>query len=156
ATATFAFPFVSRIAVAIRAVDYPGSRRVQTEAIPRLGGIAIAVGIAAGTIISHLLFLRQWGGEGTPPGMVALLGGTTLVFLVGVADDALGLSPLQRLIVQMIAAAVVVYAGWSFSNLYVPFWGNVHLGLFGGIITLIWIVGVTNAINLLDGLDGLA
>src|SRR2546428_6788350 len=88
--------------------------------------------------------------------MAALLGATTLVFVVGLAEDAFGLSPIHRLIVQVIAASIVVYAGWSFSNLYVPFWGNVQLGLFGGLITMVWIVGVTNAINLLDGLDGLA
>src|SRR5262249_27384453 len=54
------------------------------------------------------------------------------------------------------AAGGVVYAGWSFSQLYVPLSGNVNLGILGGLFTLIWIVGVTNAINLLDGLDGLA
>src|SRR5204863_5651235 len=147
---TVAFPFVVRIAKAIRAMDYPGWRRSQKDAIPRLGGIAIAAGIAAGGILPNLLLWRHWGEKVTPLDMLALLGGTTLVFLVGVADDALGLSPIQRLVVQVIAACVVVYAGWSFSNLYVPFFGNIHLGLLGGVITLVWIVGVTNAINLLD------
>src|SRR2546425_4412011 len=155
-TATLAFPVVNRIAMAIRAVDYPGGRRSQTEAIPRLGGIAIAAAIAAGAILPNLLLWRQWGDKVTPLDMAALLGGTALVFLTGVGDDALGLSPIQRLLIQALAASVVVYAGWSFSNLYVPFWGDVRLGLFGGLVTIVWIVGVTNAINLLDGLDGLA
>ncbi len=155
-TATLAFPVVNRIAMAIRAVDYPGGRRSQKEAIPRLGGIAIATGIAAGAILPNLLLWRQWGDKVTPLDMAALLGGTALVFLTGVGDDALGLSPIQRLLIQALAASVVVYAGWSFSNLYVPFWGNISLGFFGGLVTTVWIVGVTNAINLLDGLDGLA
>src|SRR3989441_12765412 len=153
---TVAFPFVVRIAKAIRAMDYPGGRRSQENAIPRLGGIAIAAGIAAGGILPNLLLWRHWGEKVTPLDMAALLGGTTLVFLVGVADDALGLSPIKRLAVQVVAASVVVYAGWGFSNLYVPFWGNVPLGMIGGLITVVWIVGVTNAVNLLDGLDGLA
>src|SRR3989475_1999221 len=155
-TATLAFPVVNRIAMAIRAVDYPGGRRSQTEAIPRLGGIAIAAAIAAGAILPNLLLWRQWGDNVTPLDMAALLGGTTLVFLTGIGDDAFGLSPIQRLLIQVLAASVVVYAGWSFSNLDVPFWGNVRLGLLGGLVTTVWIVGVTNAINLLDGLDGLA
>ena len=155
-TATLTFPVVTRIAMAIRAVDYPGGRRSQKEAIPRLGGVAIAVAIAAGTILPSLLLWRQWGDKVTPLDMAALLGGTTLVFLIGVGDDALGLSRIQRLLIQSIAASVVVCAGWSFSHLYLPFWGSISLGLFGGLVTTVWIVGVTNAINLLDGLDGLA
>ena len=155
-TATVAFPLVTRIAMAIRAVDYPGGRRSQKEAIPRLGGVAIAAGIAAGAALPNLLLWRQWGDKVTPLDMVALLGGTMMVFLVGVGDDALGLSRLKRFAVQVAAASVVVYAGWSFQNLYVPFRGTVPLGFVGGLVTIVWIVGVTNAINLLDGLDGLA
>src|SRR2546428_6670007 len=153
---TESFPIVVRISKVIRAMDLPGGRRSQKDAIPRLGGIAIAAGIAAGGILPNLLLWRHWGEKVTPLDMAALLGGTTLVFLVGVADDALGLSPIKRLAVQVVAASVVVYAGWGFSNLYIPFWGNVQLGMIGGLITVVWIVGVTNAVNLLDGLDGLA
>jgi UDP-GlcNAc:undecaprenyl-phosphate GlcNAc-1-phosphate transferase len=156
AMTTVAFPFAVRIARAIRAMDYPGGRRSQKNAIPRLGGIAIAAGIAAGGILPSLLLWQHLGQNVTPLDMAALLGGTTLVFLVGVVDDALGLSPMKRVVVQVVAAYVVVYAGWGFSNIYVPFWGNVPLGMIGGLITVLWIVGVTNAVNLLDGLDGLA
>src|SRR5437867_6177366 len=138
-TATLAFPVVNRIAMAIRAVDYPGGRRSQTEAIPRLGGIAIAAAIAAGAILPNLLLWRQWGRKVTPLDMAALLGGTALIFLVGIGEDALGLSCIQRLLIQSIAASVVVYAGWSFSFLYVPFSGNLSLGLFGGLVTTVWI-----------------
>src|SRR5439155_25965847 len=113
-------------------------------------------GIAAGTIYTSLLLWRQWGEKVTPLDMLALLLGTGLVLVVGIAEDGIGLTPLARLVVQIVAASVVVYAGWAFSDLYVPFWGNVRLGLFGSVTTVLWIVGVTNAINLLDGLDGLA
>src|SRR5207247_5090168 len=82
--------------------------------------------------------------------------GTALVFLIGLADDVIGLSCIQRFLVQVLAAVGVVYAGWSFGRLYLPLWGEVELGLWGGLVTVIWIVGVTNAINLLDGLEGLA
>jgi len=67
---TVAFPFVVRIAKAIRAMDYPGGRRSQKDAIPRLGGIAIAAGIAAGGILPNLLLWRHWGEKVTPLDMV--------------------------------------------------------------------------------------
>src|SRR2546428_10269027 len=94
-TATLAFPVVKRIAMAIRAVDYPGGRRSQKEAIPRLGGVAIAVAIAAGAILPTLLLWRQWGDKGTPLDMAALLGGTKLVYFVGVRACSLRPSPPQ-------------------------------------------------------------
>src|SRR2546428_4141590 len=92
---TVAFPFVVRIAKAIRAMDYPGGRRSQENAIPRLGGIAIAAGIAAGGILPNLLLWRHWGEKVTPLAMAALVGGGTPVFLVGVWGGAVGPSPHQ-------------------------------------------------------------
>src|SRR2546428_2074088 len=93
---TVAFPFVVRIAKAIRAMDYPGGRRSQENAIPRLGGIAIAAGIAAGGILPNLLLWRHWGEKVTPLDMAALLGGAKPGFLGGVRRGSLGASPLQR------------------------------------------------------------
>jgi len=155
-TAILAFPLVTRIAMAIRAVDYPGGRRLQREAIPRLGGIAIAAGISAGVVLPALMLWREWTDRVTPAQFYALLLGTAAVFIIGAADDIFGLSPIQRFLVQVAGAAWVVYSGWSFEHLYVPLWGEVELGLWRSLVAVVWIVGVTNAINLLDGLDGLA
>src|SRR3989442_15175518 len=90
---TVAFPFVVRIAKAIRAMDYPGGRRSQKDAIPRLGGIAIAAGIWAGGILPNLLLWRGWGEKGSPPGKAGVFGGAKLYFLGGVGGDSLGTSP---------------------------------------------------------------
>jgi UDP-GlcNAc:undecaprenyl-phosphate/decaprenyl-phosphate GlcNAc-1-phosphate transferase len=149
-------PLVSRIAMAVRAMDYPGGRRVQHEAIPRMGGIAIAIGIAAGAVGPILLLSKNWGGSDGPWQLATLALTTGLVFLAGVAEDVIGLSCIQRLLLQVAAACGVVAAGWSLQLLYIPFWGDIHFGFSGTVLTVIWIVGVTNAINLLDGLDGLA
>src|SRR5947199_10836664 len=92
---TVAFPFVVRIAKAIRAMDYPGGRRSQENAIPRLGGIGIAAGIAAGGILPNLRLWRHWGGRVTPLYRQALLGGTTLCSRAGVAGHALGPPPFK-------------------------------------------------------------
>src|SRR5438093_10875129 len=156
ATASLVFPLVNRIAMSVRAVDYPGGRRLQREAIPRMGGIAIAAGIAVGALLPSLMIWQRWVERATSVQSLFLLVGTALVFVIGLADDIVGLSSIQRFLVQLVAAVGVVYAGWSFGHLYVPLWGEVELGLWGGLVTVVWIVGVTNAINLLDGIDGLA
>src|SRR5256885_2310298 len=112
---TLAFPFVVRIAKAIRAMDYPGGRRSQKDAIPRLGGIAIAAGIAAGGILPNLLLWRHWGEKVTPLDMAALVGGAKLLFLVGVGGGAVGLSPLKRPAVSVVAGVGVGSCGWGIS-----------------------------------------
>jgi len=155
-TASLVFPLVNRIAMAVRAVDYPGGRRLQREAIPRMGGIAIAAGIAVGAFLPSLMIWHRWVERATSVQSSFLFVGTALVFVIGLADDIIGLSCIQRFLVQLVAAAGVVYGGWSFGRLYVPLWGEVDLWLWGSLVTVVWIVGVTNAINLLDGLDGLA
>jgi len=155
-TASLVFPLVNRVAMAVRAMDYPGGRRLQREAIPRIGGIAIAAGIGAGAALPSLMLWQQWVERATSRQSSFLVLGTVLVFLIRLADDVIGLSCIQRFLVQVLAAAGVVYAGWSFGHLYIPLWGEVELGIWGGLVAVVWIVGVTNAINLLDGLDGLA
>src|SRR5438128_3199830 len=155
-TASLVFALVNRMAMAVRAVDYPGGRRLQREAIPRMGGIAIAAGIAVGAFLPSLMIWQRWVERATSVQSSFLFIGTALVFAIGLADDIIGLSCIQRFLVQLVAAAGVVYGGWSFWHLYVPLLGEVGLGLWGGLVTVVWIVGVTNAINLLDGLDGLA
>src|SRR5438034_5144898 len=154
-TASLVFPLVNRVAMAVRAMDYPGGRRLQREAIPRIGGIAIAAGIGAGAALPSLMLWQQWVERARSRQSSFLVLGTVLVFLIGLADDVIGLSCIQRFLVQVLAAAGVVYAGWSFGHLYIPLWGEVELGIWGGLVAVVWIVGVTNAIILLDGLDGL-
>jgi UDP-GlcNAc:undecaprenyl-phosphate/decaprenyl-phosphate GlcNAc-1-phosphate transferase len=149
-------PPVARLAVMLRAMDHPGERKLQTGAIPRLGGLAIAIGLALG---GGLAAVSLWGRLGTAVGrgeLLALGFGTLLVFLVGIVDDLVGVSAARKLLFQLVAAWPLVQAGWAFGVLRLPLVGEVHLGLLGWPVSLLWIVGVTNAINLIDGLDGLA
>jgi UDP-GlcNAc:undecaprenyl-phosphate GlcNAc-1-phosphate transferase len=149
-------PPVARLAVMLRALDHPGERKLQKNAVPRLGGVAIAVGLALGAGIAALL---MWGRLATQVGqgeLLALLFGLLVVFLVGVVDDLMGVSAAKKLLCQMVAAWPLVQSGWAFEVLRLPLLGEVRLGLLGGLVSLLWIVGVTNAINLIDGLDGLA
>ncbi|HEX2224825.1 MAG TPA: MraY family glycosyltransferase [Thermoanaerobaculia bacterium] len=155
-------PPVIRLAVALRALDHPNSRKLQVGAVPRLGGVAILVGLLLGTgvaLVGHWGHWGQWDRLTLSAGrneMLALAVGTALVFLVGLVDDLVGVSAAKKFVFQAIAAWLLIQAGWSFEVLRLPFVGEIDLGLFGGVVSVLWIVGVTNAINLIDGLDGLA
>src|SRR5947199_4085856 len=104
ATASLVFPLVNRVAMAVRAMDYPGGRRLQREAIPRMGGIAIAAGVAAGALLPSLILWQQWVERATSPQSSFLAMGTALVFLIGLADDVIELSCIPRFLVQVVAA----------------------------------------------------
>jgi UDP-GlcNAc:undecaprenyl-phosphate GlcNAc-1-phosphate transferase len=147
---------VTRLAVALRALDHPGGRRRQNAPVPRLGGVAIGMGLALSASVVALLQWQDWQASILRQDLVALGLGTALVFLVGLVDDLVGVSTAKKFLVELGAAFLLVRVGWSFSELRLPIFGQVDLGLWGPAVSLLWIVGVTNAINLLDGLDGLA
>jgi UDP-GlcNAc:undecaprenyl-phosphate GlcNAc-1-phosphate transferase len=150
-------PPVTRLAVAWRAMDHPGGRKLQASAMPRLGGVAIAGGIGLAAGFAAIGQWSTWGTRIAGKDMLALAAGTLVVFLVGLADDLRGVGNTTKFLVELAAASMLVAAGWSFSVLRLPFTGAIDLGIVGGgLVSLLWIVGVTNAINLIDGLDGLA
>jgi UDP-GlcNAc:undecaprenyl-phosphate/decaprenyl-phosphate GlcNAc-1-phosphate transferase len=155
-TTNLMVPPVTRLAIALRAMDHPGEHKLQTRAVPRLGGVAIAIGLILGGGAATVLL---WGRLGTAISrneLLALAFGTGVVFLVGVVDDLVGVSCTRKFLFQLVAAWPLVHVGWSFEVLRLPLVGQVDLGLLSEPVSLLWIVGVTNAINLIDGLDGLA
>jgi UDP-GlcNAc:undecaprenyl-phosphate GlcNAc-1-phosphate transferase len=149
-------PTITRLALVLRAVDLPGERRIQTGTVPRLGGIAIAAGLAVAAGVAAVARWGDWAAHIPRSEVAALALGTAIVFLVGVVDDLIGVSPGKKLLFQLIAAWLLIRVGWSFEVLRLPLLGEVRLGLWGSVVSLLWIAGVTNAINLIDGLDGLA
>ena len=152
-----AVPPVARIAAALRAVDRAdGRRKRHAGEIPRLGGVAIAVGLASGCALAFALEGGAWAEALPKRELFALAFGTGLVFLVGAVDDLFGVTPGKKFLVEFLAAWLLVRVGWSIEAIRIPGLGMVELGFWGGVVSLLWIVGVTNAINLLDGLDGLA
>jgi len=146
---------ITRLAFALRALDHPNARKLQTSAKPRLGGVAILVGLALGTGMAGVSRWGEWDNLQRSEMLVLALG-TGLVFLVGVIDDLVGVSVAKKFVCQILAAGLLVQMGWSFEVLRLPVVGEIQLGWLGPIVSLVWIVGVTNAINLIDGLDGLA
>ncbi len=149
-------PAVAHIATVLQALDTPDARKEQKAPVPRMGGVAIALGIAVGAGGMAMANWDHWGGGVARSELAALAIGVLMVFMVGLVDDLVGVSTLKKLLVEVAAAWLIVRAGWTFTVLALPGLGNVVLGGFGTVVALVWIVGVTNAINLIDGLDGLA
>jgi UDP-GlcNAc:undecaprenyl-phosphate GlcNAc-1-phosphate transferase len=151
-----AIPLIKRIAMAVHAMDYPGGRREQADAIPRLGGIAVVLGVFIGGGTLTALRYGDFQDSFTIPEFMTVVLALFIIFICGVLEDSVGLSPVTRILMQAIAALLVIRVGWTFGTINLPFAEDLKLGILTGLISLIWIVGVTNAINLLDGLDGLA
>lgn len=144
-------PVVKSLAFRVGAVDVPrDGRRMHDHPIPRMGGLAIFFGF----ILSVLIFLPL-----TPQLQGMLLGGVIIVIL-GIFDDIKALPAMPKFLVQIGAALIAVLMGnrilvLSNPNIFSsdPFW---DLGWMSYLISVLWIVGITNAVNLIDGLDGLA
>ena len=155
AAAALATPLVARLARALGAVDEPTERSVSLRpGIPLLGGLAVATGFAVGLAASaaalegFVATRRLWG----------VLLGAALVIALGLWDDRRGLGARAKFSVQAIAALLAVSTGMRIDYLTDPLTRTVlvlPVGL-GWLVSVLWIVGLTNAINLIDGLDGLA
>ena len=146
-----ATPIIKLFAQKVGAMDVPGeARRVHDHPIPRMGGLAIFLGF----ILSVVLF-----GAITRPVQGILLG-AVLIVAVGAIDDVVALPWWVKLLVQLAAAVVAVLHGVVIENLMNPivFDNDVvlHLGFLSIPVTIVWIVAITNSVNLIDGLDGLA
>lgn len=146
-----ATPIVKKFAHKIGAVDIPkDNRRMHKEPIPRLGGLAIFFGF----LFSFLIF-----GQITQE-MKSILLGCVIIVVLGIIDDIVPLSAKLKFFVQIIAAIVPVSQGLLIERItnFIPFtdFPFINFGIMSAPITILVIVGITNAVNLIDGLDGLA
>lgn len=147
-----ATPHVKQFARQIGAIDVPkDNRRMHKKPIPRLGGLSIFVGF-----LGAILLFGQLDQT-----MLCVLLGASIIVALGMFDDVLALSAKLKFLVQIVAAAIPVCIG----NLQIRLFTNInpfseesylHLGVLAIPVTILWIVGITNAVNLIDGLDGLA
>ncbi|WP_459501846.1 glycosyltransferase family 4 protein [Bacillus sp. C1] len=139
-------PFVIKLALKIGATDKPNARKVHQKIMPRLGGLAIFIGVAVGFFVSGLYEER----------MMSISVGAVIIVIIGILDDMYELSAKVKFGGQLMIAALIVKSGLLVQVLYIPILGDTELGLLAYPITVFWIVGITNAINLIDGLDGLS
>lgn len=138
------FP-VMKLAVKWKMMDYPELRKIHKEITPRMGGLAIFGGAAAG-----MLWIRP-----DMPYITPIIIGAFIIVLTGLFDDRYQIRPIFKLGGQVAAAAVLIFSGLKVDVLSIPFIGMVSLSdPISIIFTFLWIIGITNAINLIDGLDG--
>ena len=146
-----ATPVVKNLARRVGAVDVPrDNRRMHDHPIPRMGGLAIFLGF----LLSALIFVP------ITEELQGMLLGAVIIVVLGIFDDIYSLKAWFKFIVQIVAALIAVFSGnlietLSNPNIFSsnPYW---DLGWLSYPVTVIWIVAITNAVNLIDGLDGLA
>lgn len=149
--AFMATPFVKKLAYKVGAVDVPrDSRRMHKTPKARLGGLAIFLGF----LLSVFIFTKM------PMEVIGIILGAVIIVVLGIFDDINPLSAKFKFCIQIVAAIIPVAFGVVIERLSVPLFinseGVIELGYLGYPLTVLWIVAVTNALNLIDGLDGLA
>ncbi|MDQ3788067.1 MAG: undecaprenyl/decaprenyl-phosphate alpha-N-acetylglucosaminyl 1-phosphate transferase [Actinomycetota bacterium] len=163
AVLTFLFTgIVRRLALRWGAVAYPRQRDVHTVPIPRLGGLAMYLGVCGGMLLAHQLpVLRRAFDYSLDPTAILLGGG--LIMVIGMLDDRFELDSITKLAGQTTCAGILVLLGLQWIIFWVPWGGNGEGGSLlildqnqGAILTVLLVVTMVNAINFVDGLDGLA
>lgn len=163
-------PLIQSRAQKLGVLDKPSKRKIHTTPIPRLGGVSIYASI----FLTSLVFIAAyWHYKISVIGTFSLLGifaGGTIIFFLGLLDDIEPLPAVYKLYIQIMAASIAWYLGIRIVHVINPFYHadlhffSVSVGdqyfhfdrIASYLITLIWIIGITNAINLVDGMDGLA
>ncbi len=143
-------PLIKKVAFRLGAIDRPDSRKVHSRVMPRLGGLSVYLAFTL-TVLAIEPLSKE---------LLGLLVGGTIIMLLGMIDDIRSIPPRVKLLGQVAAAGVLVAFGVKVAFITNPFgpmiWLNWHGIDFGILVTILWIVGITNAVNLVDGLDGLA
>ncbi len=157
-TAALIVPAINKIAVHRQLLDYPdGERHNHARPVPRLGGVAVFVGLLLA--VTSVALLSPTFSTVTPwalPLNRALVAASAILFLIGLFDDLQGVSPALKLLGQTAAAAIVISFGFRVDHVSLVPGYEFSLGVFAVPVTIFWLVGVSNAFNLVDGLDGLA
>ena len=150
-------PFASTLAVRWGFVDHPGLRKLHSRPIPNIGGAALMAGLLSGLaallvlepVLSHRFFADPTRG-------LAVVIACVAVFVLGIVDDRVNLRVRHKALAQILVATGLYFAGVRLDNIQFTQHASQGLGWISYPLTLVWIVGVTNAFNLIDGLDGLA
>lgn len=147
-------PLIKRWCLSFAWYDHPNGRKVHQQPTPRLGGIAIFFGFWIAVFIGLLIFPR--GPEILKEQLGGVFLGSVVVLIAGIYDDLKEISWVAKLLSQAIGTAILIAWGIQIRVAYLPMVGAVQLGYLSIPVTFIWIVALSNTINLIDGLDGLA
>ncbi|MFA6384002.1 MAG: MraY family glycosyltransferase, partial [Candidatus Omnitrophota bacterium] len=151
----FSIPVIRKVAFRFDVLDVPGGRKIHKQVTPLLGGIGVFLGLMVGVLI-YALVIKYLGGVTryalNIEAILPLLVGGTFILILGLVEDIWGVSAQARFICQMLVSLIMISSGVKMDFMPNTPWGNTIEIL----LTSLWIVGLTNAYNYLDGLDGLA
>ena len=149
-------PIVKRLAHSIGALDEPTEeRQIHSASVPRLGGVAVFVPACAAALLG-LCLVSEAGVQPLTPELLGLFVASSAVFVLGICDDVFRLRPAIKLIVQGAATGVLYLSGIRIQEITTPFGVWRLPALAGLLLMVVWVVGLTNGMNLVDGIDGLA
>ncbi len=146
-------PILIKVGIKFGFVDQVNQRKIHRGAIPRIGGI----GISLGTLLPIFLLFYISGGVHieTTDNIIIFFAGGLGISLVGLFDDIKGINAKIKFLCQIAIAVMATMHGALIQSLPMP-WGRLELGIFGYVLTVFWIIGIINAFNLIDGMDGLS
>jgi UDP-GlcNAc:undecaprenyl-phosphate GlcNAc-1-phosphate transferase len=149
-------PLLKYLAVRWGALDIPNERKIHDQPIPRFGGISIFIAFNLVFLVSQNFDFFYF-----PPSFLTrinywwLFTASLIILIIGAVDDFRSLSPSHKLVFQIIGALIISFASYRIEGVTFPF-GALGLGIWSVPVTVLWVVAITNSLNLLDGLDGLA
>jgi len=163
-------PMIRNRALKLGLLDKPSKRRIHIEPVPRLGGVSIFVSLFVTSFFFVAVYLKYGSLSPVSFPLIGILAGGSIIFLSGLLDDIEPIPAVGKLLLQIFAASVAWYLGVRIEHIVNPFYHSDfflfefsvggHMIEFGKLssylLTVSWIVAITNAINLLDGMDGLA
>ena len=144
---------IVRVMITLGVPDKPDARKAHTQTTPKSGGVGIVCAFLLGVL---LLYRYGQVSRLAEPYFIGVIAAATLIALVSMLDDLLDMSFAVKLGTQLIAALAVIFSGLWVHNVALPFWGYVNLGWAGVPLTVFFLLFVTNAMNFIDGLNGLA
>lgn len=147
-------PFVRYVALQLNATDKKNHRKIHSKVITNLGGISIYVGFLLGLMTLYTFNISFI--EAQIFQVKSLVICSSMILLLGIYDDLQGSNAYIKFMVQIVASFLLIRSGFRLEQIFIPGVVDINLGVFSIPVTLLWLVGITNAINLIDGLDGLA
>ncbi len=159
-TAAYATPLVRLLATHVGMVDEIGERRMHEQPKPRIGGIAVFLGFAFAlfSTLGYLIARNELRDFSKIHDVIGMLFGGTLILMVGIWDDIMGLRPRNKFVAQIVVAGISLLYGFVIKDVANPFHPGdyIHFPVpWNYALSLIWYIGMMNAINFIDGLDGL-
>ena len=147
-------PTIRYIGLKFYAIDKRNHRKIHKKIVTKLGGLAIYFGFLGGLLIApvfDIVFFKVHIFK-----IMGLIICSTLMLILGMYDDFHGSKALQKLVIQILISLLLIKIGFSLQRIIIPGLIDINLGILSVPLTILWLIGITNAINLIDGLDGLA